>query len=50
MMMMERMLEMEVGADGMILEKIELICAMTGFRRRFSVHHVEARAFPAPWN
>jgi hypothetical protein len=38
---MERLLEVEkAGADGTILEEIELICAMTGFRSRFLVHHM----------
>ena len=39
--MMERLLEVEkAGADGTILEEVELICAMTGFRSRFLVHHM----------
>ena len=37
---MERLLEVEVGAYGTILEEIEVICTMTGFRRRFLVHHI----------
>src|SRR5918995_853348 len=37
---MERLLEVEVGAYGTILEEIELICTMTGFRSRFLVHHI----------
>jgi hypothetical protein len=37
---MERLLEVEVGAYGTILEEIELICTMTGFRSRFLVHHM----------
>ena len=37
---MERLLEVEVGAYGTILEEIELICTMTGFRRRFLIHHI----------
>ena len=36
--MMEKLLEMEVGADGTVTEEIELICTMTGFRCRFLVH------------
>jgi hypothetical protein len=39
-MMMERLLEIEVGPDGTLTEEIELICTMTGFRRRFLVHHM----------
>ena len=37
---MERLLEVEVGAYGTILEEIELTCTMTGFRSRFLVHHM----------
>ena len=37
---MERLLEVEVGTYETILEEIELICTMTGFRRRFLVHHM----------
>jgi hypothetical protein len=40
MMTMERLLEVEVGAYGTILEEIELICTMTGFRSRFLIHHI----------
>jgi hypothetical protein len=39
-MTMERLLEVEVGAYGTILEEIELICTMPGFRSRFLVHHI----------
>jgi hypothetical protein len=40
-MTMERLLEVEVGAYGTILEEIELICTVTGFRSRFFlVHHI----------
>jgi hypothetical protein len=38
--MMERLLEIEVGADGTVTEEIEMIYTMTGFRRRFLVHHI----------
>jgi hypothetical protein len=38
--MMERLLDIEVGVDGTVTEEIELICTMTGFRRRFLVHHI----------
>ena len=37
---MERLLEVEVTEQGMIFEEIELVCTMTGFRRRFLIHHV----------
>jgi hypothetical protein len=38
--MMERLLDAEVAEDGTILEEIELICTMTGSRRRFLIHHL----------
>ena len=38
--MMERLLELEVTEQGTITEEIELICTMTGFRRRFLIHHI----------
>jgi hypothetical protein len=37
--MMERLLDVEVTRYGTIIEEIELICTMTGFRRRFLVEH-----------
>jgi hypothetical protein len=37
--MMERVLDIEVTRYGTILEEIEFICCMTGFRRRFLVEH-----------
>ncbi len=38
--MMENLLDIEVTEYGTIIEEIELICCMTGFRRRFLVHHI----------
>ncbi len=38
--MMERLLDIEVTRYGTIIEEIELICTMTGFRRRFLFHHI----------
>jgi hypothetical protein len=38
--MLERLLDIEVTEYGTVLEEIELICTMTGFRRRFLVHHL----------
>jgi hypothetical protein len=37
---MERLLDIEVTEGGGITEEIELICCMTGFRRRFLIHHL----------
>jgi hypothetical protein len=38
--MMERLLDIEVTGYGTIIEEVELICCMTGFRSRFLVHHI----------
>jgi hypothetical protein len=38
--MMERLLQVEVTEHGTIFEEFELICTMTGFRRRFLVHYI----------
>ena len=37
---MERLLDIEVTEYGTVTEEIELICCMTGFRRRWLVHHL----------
>ncbi len=37
---MERLVEVEVTEQETIFEEIELICTMTGFRRRFLIHHI----------
>ncbi len=37
--MMKRVIDIEVTRYGTILEEIELICTMTGFRRRVLVEH-----------
>ncbi len=38
--MLERLLEVEATEYGTFFEEIELICCMTGFRRRLLVHHI----------
>ena len=39
--MLERLLDIEVSEEyGTVTEEIELICTMTGFRRRFLIHHL----------
>ena len=43
--MLERLVDIEVTEDGTVTEEIELICCMTGFRRRFMVHHFGERVF-----
>ncbi len=43
--MMERLLDIEVGEYGTVTEEIELICTMTGFRRRVLIHHLGDGSF-----
>ncbi len=43
--MLERLLEIEVSDYGSVTEEIELICTMTGFRRRFVFHYIGERFF-----
>lgn len=43
--MLERLVDIEVSEDGTVTEEIELTCCMTGFRRRFVVHHIGERFF-----
>jgi hypothetical protein len=38
--MLERLLDIEVSEHGTVTEELELICTMTGFRRRFLVHYI----------
>jgi hypothetical protein len=38
--MLERLLDAEASEHGTLTEEIELICTMTGFRRRFLIHHL----------
>jgi hypothetical protein len=38
--MLERLLDIEVSEYGTVTEEIELICTMTGFRRRFLIHYI----------
>jgi hypothetical protein len=38
--MLERLIDIEVSENGTVTEELELICTMTGFRRRFLVHHI----------
>ena len=37
--MIERVIDIKVTRYGTILEEIELICTMTGFRQRFLLEH-----------
>ncbi len=43
--MLERLLDIEVSEYGTVTEEIELICTMTGFRRRFLIHHIGENFF-----
>jgi hypothetical protein len=38
-MTMERLVDVEVTRYGTIIEEVEIICTMTGFRRRALVEH-----------
>jgi hypothetical protein len=38
--MLERLIDIEVSEYGAVTEEIELVCTMTGFRRRFLVHYI----------
>ena len=38
--MLERLLNIEISKHGTVTEEIELICTMTGFRRRFLTHYI----------
>jgi hypothetical protein len=38
--MLERLLDIEVSEHATVTEEVELICTMTGFRRRFLVHYI----------
>jgi hypothetical protein len=38
--MLERLLDIEITEHGTVTEEVELICTMTGYRRRFLVHHL----------
>ena len=37
---MERLIDVEVTEHGTIIEELEIICSMTGFRRRLLVEHL----------
>ncbi len=43
--MMERLLGVEITEQGTIFEEIEVVCTMTGFSRRFFIHHLGERFF-----
>jgi hypothetical protein len=43
--MLERLLDIEVSEYGTVTEEIELICTMTGSRRRFLIHYIEEGFF-----
>jgi hypothetical protein len=46
--MLERLLDIELSEEnGTVTEEVELTCTMTGFRRRFMVHHIGG-GFTAP--
>lgn len=43
--MLEKLIDIEVSEDGSVTVEVELICTMTGFWRRFLVHHIGERLF-----
>ena len=43
--MLERLLDIEVTEHGTIIEEVELVCTMTGFRQRFLFHHIGEGVF-----
>ena len=43
--MLERLVDVEASEHGTLTEEIELICTMTGFRRRFLIHHLREGFF-----
>ena len=43
--MLERLLDIEVTEYGTVTEEVELICTMTGFRRRYLVHYIDEGFF-----
>jgi hypothetical protein len=38
--MLERLLDIEVSEHGNVTEELELICTMTGFRRRLLIYYI----------
>jgi hypothetical protein len=38
--MLERLIDVEVTGHGTILEELEIVCCMTGFRLRLLVEHL----------
>ena len=38
--MMERLLDIKITQNGMIIEEIEIVCTMTGFRLHMLVEHL----------
>jgi hypothetical protein len=38
--LMERLLDFEITEHGTVTEEIELICTMTGFRRKILFHYL----------
>jgi hypothetical protein len=43
--MVERLIEVDVTAHGTILEELEVVCPMTGFRLRLLVEHTIAGSY-----
>lgn len=43
--MLERFIDIEVTGDGTIVEELESVCHMTGFRMRLLVEHLVEGAY-----
>ena len=43
--MLERLLDIELTEYGTVTEEVELVCTMTGFRRRYLVQYIGERFF-----
>jgi hypothetical protein len=43
--MLEKLLDIAVCENETVTEEIKLICTMTGFRRRFLIHHIGEGSF-----
>jgi hypothetical protein len=46
---MERLLDVEVTAHGTIIEELEVVCPMTGFRQGVLVEHLADRSHRTFW-
>lgn len=45
----ENLVNIEVTPEGTVLEEIEIICTMTGFRRIILIHHLGDGYYQSTW-